>query len=110
MNVPAEVAVVGTDNWALIARAARPPLTTVDMCLSEIGRRAAHFLTAAIDGRSIAGRHVAPAQLVVRASTGLPYLDAAADEPHGYHAFCIHEDSPRASAAPTLGGLGVQGR
>ena len=97
----AEVAVVGTDNWALIARAARPPLTTVDMCLSEIGRRAAHFLTAAIDGRSIGGRHVAPAQLVVRASTGLPYLDAAADEPHSYHDFCIHEDSPRASKAPT---------
>jgi LacI family transcriptional regulator len=101
VNVPAEVAVVGTDNWALIARAARPPLTTVDMCLSEIGRRAAHFLTAAIDGRSIGGRHVAPAQLVVRASTGLPYLDAAADEPHSYHDFCIHEDSPRASKAPT---------
>ncbi|MGZ4245270.1 MAG: LacI family DNA-binding transcriptional regulator [Solirubrobacteraceae bacterium] len=85
-----DVAVLGTDNWALVARAARPPLTTVDMRLDEVGRRAARFLIAAIDGRAISGRHVAPAQLVVRASTGLPYLDPDADAPRSYHDFCIH--------------------
>jgi LacI family transcriptional regulator len=86
-----DVAVLGTDNWALMARAARPPLTTVDMRLDAVGRRAAHFLIAAIDGSPISGRHVGPAQLVVRASTGLPYLDPDADAPRSYHDFCIHE-------------------
>ena len=89
--VPDDVAVVGTDNWALIARAARPPLTTVDMRLGEIGRRAAHFLIAAIEGRPIHGRHVVPAELVVRASSGVPYVDPTADAPRSYHDFCIHQ-------------------
>jgi LacI family transcriptional regulator len=90
LAVPYDIAVIGTDNWALVARAARPPLTTVDMRLDDVGRRAAHFLIAAIDGGAIAGRHVSPAQLVVRASTGLPYLDPGADAPRSYHDFCIH--------------------
>ena len=55
VSVPDDIAVVGTDNWALIARAARPPLTTVDMRLGEVGRRAAHFLIAAIDGHEHLG-------------------------------------------------------
>ena len=80
-----------TDNWALIARAARPPLTTVDMRLGEVGHRAAHLLIAAIEGRPIHGRHVAPAELVVRASSGMPYVDPTADAPRSYHDFCIHQ-------------------
>jgi LacI family transcriptional regulator len=91
IGVPGDVAVVATDNWALIARAARPPLTTVDMRLGEIGRLAARFLIAAIDGEAIDGRHVVAAELVVRASSGLPYLDPCADAPRSYHDFCIHE-------------------
>jgi LacI family transcriptional regulator len=91
VSVPDDIAVVGTDNWALIARAARPPLTTVDMRLGEVGRQAAHFLIAAIDGHRISGRHVASPELVVRASSGLPYLDPDADAPRSYHDFCIHE-------------------
>ncbi|HEX3975379.1 MAG TPA: LacI family DNA-binding transcriptional regulator [Solirubrobacteraceae bacterium] len=91
ISVPDDVAVVGTDNWALIARAARPPLTTVDMRLGEVGRRAARFLIDAIDGQRISGRHVAPAELVMRASSGMPYLDPDADAPRSYHDFCIHE-------------------
>ena len=103
VSVPDDIAVVGTDNWALIARAARPPLTTVDMRLGEVGRRAAHFLIAAIDGQSISGRHVAPAELVIRASSGLPYLDPDADAPRSYHDFCIHEPpvTTRGSRPPT---------
>jgi LacI family transcriptional regulator len=100
VSVPDDVAVVGTDNWALIARAARPPLTTVDMRLSEVGRRAAHFLIAAIDGQRISGRHVAPAELVVRASTGVPYLDPGADAPRSYHDFCIHEPPLTSPGSP----------
>ena len=91
ISVPDEVAVVGTDNWALIARAARPPLTTVDMRLGEVGRRAARFLIDAIDGHRISGRHEATAELEVRASSGVPYLDPDADAPRSYHDFCIHE-------------------
>ena len=94
MSVPDRIAVVATDNWALIARAARPSLTTVDMRLHEVGHLAARFLIDAIDGRSISGRHVVPAEIVVRASTGLPYLDPEADAPRRYHDFCIHD--PRA--------------
>ena len=104
VSVPDRVAVIATDNWALIARAARPPLTTVDMRLDGVGRLAAHCLIDAIEGRAINGRHVVPAEIVVRASTGLPYLDPEADAPRRYHDFCIHEPgrSPAGAAAPTL--------
>ncbi len=91
VSVPDQVAVAATDNWALIARAARPPLTTVDMRLHEIGHVAARFLIDAIEERAISGRHVVPAELVVRASTGVPYSDPEADAPRRYHDFCIHE-------------------
>jgi LacI family transcriptional regulator len=91
VSVPDRIAVVATDNWALIARAARPALTTVDMRLHEVGHLAARFLIDAIEGRAISGRHVVPAEIVVRASTGLPYLDPEADAPRRYHDFCIHD-------------------
>ena len=65
------------------------------MRLHEVGHLAARFLIDAIEGRAISGRHVVPAEIVVRASTGLRYLDPEADAPRRYHDFCIHE--PRAS-------------
>jgi hypothetical protein len=40
-RVPADVALVGYDNWDVFAEAGRPPLTTVDMQLKELGMRAA---------------------------------------------------------------------
>jgi hypothetical protein len=43
-----------------------------------------------------------PAEIVVRASTGLPYLDPEADAPRRYHDFCIHE--PRASSVDGAAG------
>jgi LacI family transcriptional regulator len=89
--VPADVAIVSTDNWELMARAARPPLSTVDMCLTDVGHRAAESLLAAIDGRPKRGRHLVPSRLVVRGSTGLPYLDPEGDAPRRYHDFCIHK-------------------
>jgi LacI family transcriptional regulator len=60
--------VVGVDNWGLIAEATRPPLTTVDLGLEEIGRRAGDLLLAAIDGHPAPGLHVVPSHLVVRES------------------------------------------
>ena len=49
VRVPDDVAIIGYDNWDSMALAARPPLTTIDMDLGEIGRIAALKLLAAID-------------------------------------------------------------
>jgi LacI family transcriptional regulator len=68
IRVPEQVAVVGFDNWGTMALAARPPLTTVDMNLSEIGRLSALRLLDAIDGRPAPGIHTVPSRLVVRES------------------------------------------
>lgn len=52
-----------------MALASRPPLTTVDLRLAEVGRRSAQLLLDAVDGREVPSRTVLPAQLVLRAST-----------------------------------------
>ena len=46
--IPGDVALVGFDNWEPMALGAQPPLTSVDMCLEEVGRVAAE---------TAAGRH-----------------------------------------------------
>jgi DNA-binding LacI/PurR family transcriptional regulator len=70
IDVPGSVAVVGYDNWDTMALAARPPLTTIDMNLLEIGRIAALRLLQAIDaGEGTPGAHTVPCRLVVREST-----------------------------------------
>ncbi|MFJ4621546.1 LacI family DNA-binding transcriptional regulator [Streptomyces sp. NPDC088812] len=69
-DVPGEVAVVGYDNWDTMALASRPPLTTIDMNLTEIGRIAALRLLDAIEAAGTApGAHTVPCRLVVREST-----------------------------------------
>jgi len=70
--VPDDVALVGFDNWTVMAEASRPPLTTIDMNLSEVGRIAAQILLAAIDGNRTRGSRLVSCQLVVRASTRAP--------------------------------------
>lgn len=67
--VPTDVAITGTDNWELIAEGARPPLTSVDMRLADVGRVAARRLLEAIDGNPRSGVERVPCSLVVRAST-----------------------------------------
>jgi LacI family transcriptional regulator len=90
-RVPDDVALVGFDNWGPMAVGALPPLTSVDMCLEEVGRVAAQRLLAAIAGeqdtehdrepgaaRGGAHRvHTVPPRLVVRESTGGYPPDAA---------------------------------
>jgi LacI family transcriptional regulator len=71
-KVPDDVALVGFDNWTVMAEASRPPLTTIDMNLSQVGQTAAQILLAAIDGRTTRGTRLVPCQLVVRASTRAP--------------------------------------
>ena len=72
-RVPDDVALVGFDNWAPMAQGALPPLTSVDMCLEEVGRAAAERLLAAIAGerdQNAPAVHIVPPRLVVRESSG----------------------------------------
>jgi DNA-binding LacI/PurR family transcriptional regulator len=67
-RVPDDIAVIGYDNWDIMALASRPPLTTIDMNLNEIGRNAALRLLDAIDGRGAGGVQTVPCRLVIRES------------------------------------------
>jgi LacI family transcriptional regulator len=68
--VPADVAVVGFDNWEIMAEATRPPLTSVDMNLGALGREAGAALLDMIAGHKVAGVRRLPCSLVVRESCG----------------------------------------
>ena len=70
VNVPGEVSIVGFDNWEIVAGATRPPLTTVDMNLKELGREAGRRLIDLIDGVELSGVRRLPCSLVVRESCG----------------------------------------
>jgi LacI family transcriptional regulator len=72
--VPDDIALVGYDNWEVIAAATLPPLTTIDMDLEGLGRAAATHLLAMIDGEGAAGVVRRPCRLVIRESTGLSTL------------------------------------
>ena len=71
-RIPADVALVGFDNWDVMVDGCRPALTSVDMDLEGIGRSAAELLLAAINGDPVPGRHARACRLVPRASTAVP--------------------------------------
>jgi LacI family transcriptional regulator len=73
-SVPADIALVGFDNWDVMAAASRPTLTTVDPNLTELGRAAASELLAAMDGPTEGGVRTIPCRLVQRESTPEPQL------------------------------------
>lgn len=70
LEVPHRVRVTGFDNWEVMALASRPPLTTVDIGLAEIGRLAGETLLTLVEGGEIPPRRqlVTP-RLEVRGST-----------------------------------------
>jgi LacI family transcriptional regulator len=68
-SVPDDIAVTGYDNWSVMALASRPPLTTVDLELEELGRRTAQLLLDAIAGAGHPGLVEMPTRLVTREST-----------------------------------------
>ena len=70
VSVPDDVAVVGFDNWDVIAAATRPPITTVDMNLRQLGQQAGARLLAMVDGPQESGIERLPCSLVVRQSCG----------------------------------------
>jgi LacI family transcriptional regulator len=68
-RVPDDVALVGFDNWGPMVLGAQPPLTSVDVCLEEVGRVAARLLLDAIAGQPGHGVHTVSPLLVVRESS-----------------------------------------
>ncbi|WP_233512630.1 LacI family DNA-binding transcriptional regulator [Micromonospora deserti] len=68
-RVPDDVALVGVDNWQPTAEGCRPPLTSVDLNLQEVGRTAGALLLRAIEYGAAPGIHTVPCRLVVRASS-----------------------------------------
>lgn len=69
-SVPGEIAVVGYDNWEVMAEACRPRLTSIDMNLKELGREAGSALLQLMSGKELAGVRRLPCSLVVRDSCG----------------------------------------
>ena len=71
VRVPEDVSVVGFDNWEIVAAATRPPLTTVDMNLKELGREAGRLVLELAEGKPVKpGVRKLPCKLVVRQSCG----------------------------------------
>jgi LacI family transcriptional regulator len=68
-SVPRDIALIGFDNWEPMALGSDPPLTSIDMCLEDVGRAAAEHLLAAINDTPTYGVHIVPSRLVVRDST-----------------------------------------
>ncbi|WP_407867149.1 LacI family DNA-binding transcriptional regulator [Phyllobacterium phragmitis] len=69
IGVPEDVAIVGFDNWEIMAAQTRPPLTSVDMGLKALGREAGLTVLALAEGRPVeTGVRKLPCHLVVRQS------------------------------------------
>jgi LacI family transcriptional regulator len=70
VSVPEDIAVVGFDNSEIIAAATRPPLTTIDMNLHELGRQAGSRMLAMTNDGNLQRVVRLPCRLVVRQSCG----------------------------------------
>lgn len=69
-DVPRDLAVIGFDNWTVLAENSRPRLTTVGVDFEALGRAAAQHLFHAFDDNGIeSGVLRTPVQLVVRGTT-----------------------------------------
>jgi len=69
-RVPEDVAIIGHDNWEILATNSRPELTSIDPGLQELGRTAARRIFDAIDGRTSEPEVLRmPMKLIIRGST-----------------------------------------
>ena len=66
---PRDVSVIGFDN-DIMSMVSSPPLTTIHMSLSALGRGAADLLMQRLSGASLSVAPTVPARLVIRQSTG----------------------------------------
>jgi len=67
--LPDDVAIASFFNWAVMAEAARPPLTPVDLKLTGLGAEAWLCTAAMIGGTNEQGMRLLPCTLIPRAST-----------------------------------------
>lgn len=71
VTVPTDVSVIGFDNWEIVSAATRPPLTTIDMNLQELGRVAGRLILELAEGKPVdPGIRTLPCKLVMRQSCG----------------------------------------
>ncbi|WP_210507622.1 LacI family DNA-binding transcriptional regulator [Naasia sp. SYSU D00057] len=68
-EIPRDIAVIGFDNWAILATNSRPQLTSVDLRLEELGRLAAQRLFEAMDGDVRHGVESLQSRVVTRGTT-----------------------------------------
>jgi LacI family transcriptional regulator len=68
-RIPDDVALVGYDNWEIFAAECRPPLTTVDLNLQQLGATAVAHLLSALNGERRGGVIRQPGCLIVRESS-----------------------------------------
>lgn len=71
LDVPGEISIVGFDNLP-VSRLLDPPLTTIDLAVSETGRLAARFLLDSIEGRDTPNLFVTEHKLILGESSGHP--------------------------------------
>lgn len=81
ISVPHNVAVVGYDNWDVFAEESRPPLTTVDMNLQQLGTISVEALLQALNGQPPAGHQQIQCRIVIRESTASHNTNG--DQPRG---------------------------
>jgi LacI family transcriptional regulator len=70
VKAPDDIALVGFDNWEILAAATRPALTTVDMNLYAVGQQAGSRLLAMMNGERESGVMRFPCSLIIRESCG----------------------------------------
>jgi len=73
VRVPEDVALAGFDDIP-IARYVTPPLTTVNVAITELGRRAFDVLVSGMTTEDMQHRHeILPTTLVIRESCGAKF-------------------------------------
>lgn len=69
-TVPDDVSLIGFDNWELITADTSPPISSIDMCLENLGKKASELLFSAMNGDSLPrGAQTFSCRLVARGST-----------------------------------------
>lgn len=77
LNVPGDIAIVGTGNESILCVAPMPSLTSIDLGHAKVGYRAAALLDQLMDGKAppTGPEFVSPAQLIPRQSTDFFAVD-----------------------------------